>query len=288
MTKRTGLGRGLDALIPTSDNPSGAPQGVTQIPVNSISRNPHQPRTHFDAAGLDDLAASIREHGILQPLIVTQGPLPEQYTLIAGERRLLAARQAGLSSVPAIIRDATQQELVELALIENVQRSDLSPLEAAEAFRQLHDDFGLSQDEIATRVGKSRASIANTLRLLKLPEVVRQALADEKITEGHARALLGLPTHPAQANALETILRHELNVRQTEELVQRLRGEKPLPKPRLPRPAEIIDLEERLRERLGTKVNLSRRGQSGSLVIHFYSEEDLDSLVNKILGGGIN
>jgi ParB family chromosome partitioning protein len=287
MTKRSGLGRGLDALIPAYDEAGKDAEdnaGVTQLPVNAITRNPHQPRTHFDAAELDELAASIREHGILQPLIVTQGHAPELYTLVAGERRLLAARQAGLSSVPVIVREASQQQLVEWALVENVQRADLSPLEAADAYRQLHEDFHLSQEEIALRVGKSRVAVTNTLRLLRLPDIVKQALASGQISEGHARALLGLPTPQAQMAALETVLQKDLTVRQTEELVRRLCGEKPPARPKTPRPPEILDLEERLRKRLGTKVNLNQYGRGGSLVIHYYSDEELDALVGKILG----
>jgi ParB family chromosome partitioning protein len=234
MTKRSGLGRGLDSLIPNGEGFSGTAEpsgGVTQLAVNAISPNPRQPRVRFDPAELAELAASIREHGILQPLIVTQGQQPGQFTLIAGERRLLAARQAALETVPVIVREATQQELVELALIENVQRADLGPLEAAEAYRQLVEDFGLSHEGVAAHVGKSRVTVTNTLRLLKLPAVVQEAIAEERITEGHARALLALTTPQAQAAALQSILKHDLNVRQTEELVRRLSGERP---PRVP------------------------------------------------------
>ncbi len=287
MTKRSGLGRGLDSLIPTGGSLSSATPGVAELPVNAITRNPHQPRTHFDAAELDELAASIREHGVLQPLIVTRSATPDLYTLIAGERRLLAARQAGLAAVPVIIREASRQELLELALVENVQRADLSPLEAAEAYRQLHEDFHLSQEAVAARVGKSRVAVANTLRLLKLPEAIKQALAENRISEGHARALLALSTPQKQLNALETVLRQDLTVRQTEELARRLAGEKPPAKAHAAKAPEIADLEERLRTHLSTKVNLNRRGQGGSLVIHYYSEEELNALVEKILGEGV-
>jgi ParB family chromosome partitioning protein len=285
MTKRSGLGRGLDSLIPVlEESLSGLAAGVTQIPASAITRNPHQPRTRFDLAELDELAASIREHGILQPLLVTRGPTPELYTLIAGERRLLAARQAGLATVPVIVREASEEQMVELALIENVQRADLSPLETAEAYRQLNEDFSLSHDEIATQVGKSRVTVTNTLRLLKLPEAVKQALAEGRITEGHARALLMLNTPHAQIAALQTILKHEFNVRQTEELVRRLSGEKRPTRSRPVVPPEIASIEERLRQRLGTKVSLSPRGKGGTLIIHYYSDEELEALVEMIAG----
>ena len=283
MTKRTGLGRGLDALIPSRET-SFPENGVSQIPVGEILPNPRQPRSHFDPQELAELAISIREHGVIQPLIVTLGENSGQYVLVAGERRLLAARQAGLDTVPAIVREATQQELVELALIENVQRADLSPLEAGEAYRQLADDFNLSHEEIANRVGKSRVAITNTLRLLKLPPAVQTALAERLITEGHARALLALSSSQAQVAALQTIVRHEMNVRQTEELVRKLSGQKPAAVPKPPSPPEVVALEERLREHLGTKVHLNRRREGGTLVIHYYSDEELDTLVERILG----
>lgn len=282
MARKTGLGRGLDALIPTNESylPAG---GISQIPIEEIHPNPRQPRTKFDTEELSELVQSIQEHGIIQPLIVTQGSQPDTYVLIAGERRLMAARQAGLMSVPAIIREASEQQLVELALVENVQRADLSPLEAAEAFRQLAEDFALSHEEIAMQVGKSRVTVTNTLRLLKLPETVKQALAEGRISEGHARVLLGLPTPQAQAAALQTILRHELNVRQTEELVRKLTGQKPDRVTKPVAPPEIAALEERLRNHLGTRVNLKRGRKGGTLVIYYYSEEELDNLVDIIL-----
>jgi ParB family chromosome partitioning protein len=285
MTKRSGLGRGLDALIPSEESFTSAAEassGVTQLPVSAISPNPRQPRVRFDPAELAELAASIREHGIIQPLIVTQGEQPGQYILIAGERRLLAARQAALETVPVIVREATQQEFVELALIENVQRADLGPLEAAEAYRQLAEDFGLSHEAVAQHVGKSRVSITNTLRLLKLPPVVQEAISDERISEGHARALLALSTPQAQAAALQSILRHDLNVRQTEELVRRLSGERLPRAPRLGLPPELAAIEDRLRHRLGTKVSVNPSRKGGTLVIHYYSDEELDALVERI------
>jgi ParB family chromosome partitioning protein len=189
-----------------------------------------------------------------------------------------------MNTVPAIIRDASDQQLVELALVENVQRADLEPLEAAEAYRQLAEEFELSHDEIAARVGKNRVTITNTLRLLKLPEAVKRALAEGKVSEGHARAILALPTLEAQMAVLSTILKKELNVRQTEELVRKLAGSRPTPPPRPSPNPEALALEERLRQRLGTRVNLNHRRRGGTLVIHYYSEEELNSLVSLILG----
>ncbi len=284
--KRLGLGKGLDALIPGGETGDRTPSvsGVTEILIDDISPNPRQPRTHFNYEELEELTASIREHGVIQPLIVTHGDMPGMYTLIAGERRWQASKQAGLDRVPVIIREATDQERLELALIENIQRTDLSPLESAEAYRHLAEDFGLSQDAIAQRVGKSRVAVSNTMRLLKLPEKVRQILAEGRITEGHARALLGLSTQQAQIAALHTVLKNNLTVRQTEELVRKLTGQKPdrAAKPALP--AEIKELEEQLRNQLGTRVTLNHKRKGGTLVIHYYSDEELNALAEKLLG----
>ena len=284
MARRSGLGKGLDALIPGEVTESAASQGPSFVETSSIVPNPRQPREQMDSEELEDLANSIREHGILQPLIVTFDPLTGMYTLIAGERRLRAAGMAGLSQVPVIVRDADDQQRLELALIENVQRSDLSPLETAEAYRELADDFNLSHEEISARVGKSRVSVTNTLRLLKLPEAVLKALAEDKITEGHARALLGLSTSQSQIAALQSILSHELNVRQTEELVRKLTGHKPETKPEKVIEPAVQEIESRLRERLGTKVTLHHGNKGGTLTIHYYSDEELDGLINHLLG----
>lgn len=283
MPRRRGLGKGLDALIPGRE--SALPEsGVSLLPADQISPNPRQPRSRIDPQELAELAASIQEHGVIQPLIVTRGEQPGHYTLIAGERRLLAARQAGLQDVPAILREASEQQLVELALVENVQRADLGPLETAEAYRQLAEEFSLSHEEIAARVGKSRTAVTNTLRLLKLPLEIQQALAEEAISEGHARALLALPTPQAQKAALQTILKKGLNVRQSEELVRRLSGQRPERPPKPPSSPEVEAIEERLRQRLGTRVTLNRRGNRGRLIIHYYSDEELNSLIGLILG----
>lgn len=279
MSRRSGLGRGLDALIPGSETPSG---GVEFVPLEAVQPNPRQPRQRFDPQELSELAESIRAHGLLQPLIVAPSDQGNSYVLIAGERRLLAARQAGLSHVPAIVRQVSEQERLEMALIENVQRADLAPLELAEAYRQLNEEFDLSHEQIAARVGKSRVAVTNTLRLLKLPESVRQALAQGSISEGHARALLALPTTQAQAAALQTILKHNLSVRQTEELVRRLSGERPTPASAPPPPPEVQDLQSRLERALGTRVTLKRGRKGGRIIIHFYSDEELEALVERL------
>jgi ParB family chromosome partitioning protein len=279
MTPRSGLGKGLDALIPASSQPQ---EGILQVPVDSVRRNPRQPRMHFDPQELEELTASVREHGILQPLIVS-AEADGSYTLIAGERRLEAARRAGLRTVPVLVRQIGERERLELALIENLQRADLNPLEEAEAYRQLHEEFGLSHEEIARRVGKSRVAITNTLRLLSLAQPLKQALLEGAISEGHARALLTLSTPEAQVAALRTVLQQSLTVRQTEELVRKLSGERPQPKPaRLP-PPEIQALEERLRASLGTKVSLRHSRKGGVIAIHYYSEEELNALLEKLL-----
>ena len=283
MGRRSGLGRGLGALIPETEQPTG---GVAQVPVSAITPNPLQPRTVVDPEALSELAASIREHGLIQPLIVTQQG-PDRYQLIAGERRLQAARMAGLAQVPVIVKEATPQQALEMALVENIQRADLNPLEEAMAFRQLVDEFEMTQVQVADRVGKSRVAVTNTLRLLRLPAAVKQALVDGAIREGHARALLALSTKEAQVAALKTVMGKALSVRQTEELVRRLLAEPAPPKEAEPVSPELQALEEDFRETLGTKVNLyrSRKGQ-GRLVIHFYSEEELQALYDVIVGGG--
>jgi ParB family chromosome partitioning protein len=283
MAQKSGLGKGLDALLPAAEEQSQV-SGVRQISTDTIFPNPRQPRANFNTEELDELAASIREHGVIQPLIITVGDTPGSYILIAGERRLLAAKSIEMETVPVIIREASDQELVEIALVENVQRADLGPLETSEAYRQLSEDFGLSHEEIAARVGKSRTTITNSLRLLNLPEEVKQALVSEKISEGHARALLSLPSKKAQVAALNSILKLSLNVRQTEELVRKLGGEKPTVPAPPPADPEIKALEEQLRQHLGTKVSLNQKSNGGTLTIHYYSAEELDTLLAIILG----
>jgi ParB family chromosome partitioning protein len=289
--KRPGLGKGLDALIPS--HPEGEIlsdfNGVLEVPLDLIAANPHQPRRGFDDQKLKELAASIQQHGIIQPLVISsRGADQEQkYALIAGERRLRAARMAGLSTIPAILREADSQDHLVVALIENVQRSDLNPLEAATAFQALAVEYNLSHEEIAKRVGKSRSAVTNTLRLLDLPDVVQQAVRKEQISMGHARALLALDTIKAQSAALQTILTQELNVRQTEELVNKLKGKKKPKKPqKKAKSPELKALEEELQAALGTKVRLTRgaKGQ-GTITVHYYSDEEFNTILDRFLKG---
>ena len=300
-----GLGRGLDALIPpavSGTTPQGgqeatqAQAGVLTVPVTDIVPNPRQPRTSMPAEALSELAASIREHGMIQPLIVTRARPTDsaRYQLIAGERRWRAAQLAGLDAVPVLIKEATPQQLLELALVENIQRADLSPLEEAAAFQALMTEFRLSQHDVAERVGKSRVAIANTVRLLNLPDPLKALLSDGALTEGHARALLGLSSPEAMIRAAEQVVARELTVRQTEELVRRLqtvidaRGVEP----EEAAPAEDTDalltrrLEASFRDALGTKVALTRGRKGGKLIIHFYSDEELQTIYEQIVGVG--
>jgi ParB family chromosome partitioning protein len=282
MPQKSGLGRGLGALIPGGENVQIG-NGVMLVPVEMVLPNPRQPRNMIHPENLEELTLSVREHGVLQPLIVTLGESMGQYILIAGERRLQAARLAGLVNVPVLVREATDQQRLELAIIENVQRADLSALEEAEAYRQLAEDFELSHESIASRVGKSRVAVTNTLRLLRLPDSVKNALIEKRISEGHARALLALSTPEAQTAALHRVISQELNVRQTEELVRKLSGENPITKVKPPAPPDIVELEDRLRSSLGTKVSLRSGHKGGTLVIYFYSNEELDSLTARLL-----
>lgn len=287
--KRPGLGKGLDALIPS--HPEGEILeefgGVLEVPLALISANPHQPRRTFDEEKLNDLAASIKEHGIIQPLVLSAKEAEEEqkYALIAGERRLRAAHLAGLKTVPAVLREAEGQDHLLLALIENVQRADLNPLETATAYQSLAVEFSLSHEEIGKRVGKSRTSVTNILRLLDLPDVVQQAVRKNQISMGHARALLALPTIKGQSAALQTILTQDLNVRQTESLVTRLKGtKKPNPPVKDPRSPELKALEEDLQSALGTKVRITRSKKgAGTITVHYYTDEELNTLMDQLL-----
>lgn len=284
MAKKSGLGRGLDALIPGWEETRSAPssENVIQVAVTSISPNPQQPRKQFDDEQLEDLASSIREHGIIQPLILIQGSTSNRYSLIAGERRLRAAKLAGLTEVPAIVRTVTEQEQLEFAIIENVQREDLNPLERARAYQSLLESFSLTHDDIARRVGKSRVSVTNTLRLLNLPAVAQEALLNGEVSEGHARALLGLPNTRSIEAALDSVLSLNLNVRQTEALVNKLVGKVSRPSVKTTRSPEVEDLENRLRQFFHTKVNLNKGPRGGTISIAFYSDEELNAILDAL------
>ncbi|MBA2598580.1 MAG: ParB/RepB/Spo0J family partition protein [Chloroflexia bacterium] len=286
------MGRGLDALIPAFGE--GTPASTHDIDIDAISPNPYQPRLALDQEALETLAASIRVHGVIQPLVVTHGPERGRYVLIAGERRWRAARLAGLGAVPAVVKDAVPRAMLELALVENVVRADLAPLEEAAAYRQLIDDFGLTQAAVAERVGRSRVSVTNTLRLLALPDRVQRALGAGEISEGHARALLGLPTAPEQVAALEWVLEKGLSVRQTEELVRRwAAGETPPGERAAPDSRPEGDREATLRQAfidglqraLGTRVGFRPAKEGGgTLTIHCASDEELNALYTKLSG----
>ncbi len=281
MPPRSGLGRGLDALIP-GGTAGGSAAGATQVPIEAIARNPRQPRQNLREPEMQELAQSIRLHGMIQPLVVAPA-MGGSYILIAGERRLEAAKLAGLTTVPVVVRSASDQQLLELALIENVQRADLNAIEEAEAFRHLAKDFGLSHDAIAARVAKSRVAVTNTLRLLEASSAVKQALVDGKITAGHARALLALTSAKAQEIALHRVINLDLSVRQTELLARKLSGNRPAPKKPRRHSAEAADIERRLRASLGTKVSLKAGRKGGTLTIHYYSEEELEAILEKLL-----
>jgi ParB family chromosome partitioning protein len=288
--KRPGLGKGLDALIPI--HPTGEILsefgGVLEVPLELIASNPHQPRRGFNEDKLKELAASIQEHGVIQPLVLSaQDPVADsdqKYALIAGERRLRAAKLAGLSTVPAILREADSQDHLLVALIENVQRADLNPLETATAYQSLSVEFGLSHKEISKQMSKSRTAVTNTLRLLDLPDVVQQALRKDQISMGHARALLALPNIKAQSSALQTILTQELNVRQTEALVNKFKGKKQTKPPKKdPKSPELKSIEEELQSSLGTKVRLTRsKSGKGTITIHYYSDEEFNTLIDRL------
>jgi ParB family chromosome partitioning protein len=297
-----GLGRGLGALImntemQTTASPEVLAQadagGLQMIAVDQISPNPHQPRTQFDEVALRDLAASISAHGIIQPLIVTVAEAAEganQYWLVTGERRWRAAKLAGVSKTPAIVREASPQQLMEWALVENIQRADLNPLEEAAAYRSLMDEYGLTQADVADRVGKSRPAVANTVRLLQLPAVVQESVLSDTISAGHARALLPLSDQSSMVACLEQVLAKDLSVRQTENLVKQMldAGEKKVDKRH-----DIVDdaimlhyrdLEERFRASLGTRVSINRNEDgSGRITIHFYDDDDLQTLYKRVI-----
>ena len=278
--RHTGLGRGLGALIPQT-SPAGAVP--VDIPISRIKGNPYQPRQRVEQQALERLAASIAVHGVLQPVLVTE--VLDGYQLVAGERRVRAAQIAGLEHVPAIVRQMAPRDQLAVSIVENIQRADLNAMEEAHAYRQLADEFKLTQDEIGTQVGKARSTIANTVRLLDLEAVVQEALGDGHITEGHARALIG--TTPAMQRQLtDAIMSRGLSVRQTEELVRRLR-ERPavVSKSEAPVDDEMERLEEDLRRALGTKVILSRSRKGGRIVIEYYSDEEFSRLFERLTGG---
>lgn len=292
--RRGGLGRGLESLIssaPTSPPPSfqettGAEaNGLKYVPIDDIQPNPWQPRLHLNQEQLEELSASIRTHGVMQPLVVNQADEPGSYTLIAGERRWRASRLAGLTEVPVVVMDASPQTMLELAIVENVVRADLSPMEEAQAYKKLIEDFQLTQGEVADRVGKSRVAITNTLRLLNAPEQVQESLVRGEITEGHARAMLGLTSLPDQIEMLEHVRAKGLSVRQTEQQVRnwvRKPKQKEFERPEID--PETVRIESKLRDALGTRVTLRRNPNSGgSIHIEYFSDEQLQAICDRLM-----
>lgn len=287
-----GLGRGLEALLPAAppETDTAADDAAVQLlDVDAIDPNPQQPRRTFDEEELQELQDSIAEHGVLQPVLVARVPGSSRYQLIAGERRWQAARRADLTQVPAVVREVTADEYLILALVENLQRTDLNPLEAAAAFRQLIHDFGLTQEEVARQTGRSRMSVSNTIRLLNLSAEIKDYLVQGQLTEGHARALLGAPSPADQRELAERVIAEGLSVRQVEELVRRLReaaGRRSRAHPAPSKSPELTDLEGRLEQILGTRVEIvQRRGgrQGGRLVFHYFSDEQLTALCDHLL-----
>jgi ParB family chromosome partitioning protein len=290
MSKRGGLGRGLSALIPGAPEAGEATTGLLEVPANAIAPNPKQPRSRFDDETLKELAASIREVGILQPIVVRR--TGQGYEVVTGERRLRAAKLAGLATVPVVLRDSDDSDLLREALIENIHREDLNPIELGEAFRQLLDELGLKQEELADRVGVSRSHIANTIRLLALPFEVQQLLTDEKISAGHARALLALGDQEAITSLSLRVAAEDLSVRETEEIVRRFIETPAEPSPKKapsrsePTDSNLAEVEEILSEQLATRVVIRMGRRRGQVLIDFGSADDLDRIVSEIVGSG--
>jgi ParB family transcriptional regulator, chromosome partitioning protein len=280
-----GLGRGLSALIPQRDEGARPTQDLA---VSQIVPNPYQPRRSFDQAALDELAASVAEHGVLQPILVNE--TIDGYVLVAGERRWRAAQIAGLERIPAVVRSVAEREQLALALVENLQRANLSPLDEAHAFRRMIVEFGLTQEDVAARVGRSRSAVANTVRLLELPQLVQDAIASAAISEGHGRAIAGLDDETAQVQVLRLVTERGLSVRQTEELVRRLRAEPdgheaPAARMTSKENPELERIANGLRSALGTKVSLAAGRRGGRITIEYYDDDDLARLYERLTGG---
>lgn len=287
--RKRGLGRGLDALIPPATDEgwlaSVTPEttNIVEIDVERIKPNPFQPRRDMDQKALQELADSIRVHGMLQPVVVRQ--IEDGYQLVVGERRWRAAMVAGLRKLPAVIRQCSDQEMIEFALIENLQREDINPIEEAEAYFQLSRRFGLTQEEIAARVGKSRAAIANTMRLLQLPEEVMEAIRRGEITEGHGRALLSLDDERMILHAFTLIQRHSLSVRQSEDLVKRLKEQRErTPKAKREADPVLLSLQDAMQEKLQMRVRIKPARRGGIVEIRYLSDDDLQRLTEVVLG----
>lgn len=276
--KKRGLGKGLGALI---ESESMNNEEIAEIKINEIEPNTRQPRKNFDDEKLAQLAESIKQHGVVQPLIVSRDG--GRYKIVAGERRWRASRLAGLKTVPVIIKDLSSKQVMEVALIENIQREDLNPIEEAEAYERLIEEFGMTQEEISVTVGKSRPSIANSVRLLSLQEEIRKLIIEGEISSGHGRAILSIDSKPLQMKAVEEIIKKGLNVRDTEALVKRLTKKKEEKKQKAI-DIEYRAIEERLREIFGTKVQIMNNKKKGKILIEYYSEDELDRIITMVEG----
>jgi ParB family chromosome partitioning protein len=281
----------LSALIPATPGAgTAAGPGVDTVDIDLIVPNPHQPRARMEPEALQDLADSIREHGLLQPIVVTEASSslgPKTYQLIAGERRLQAARMAGVTRIPVVVREAAGAELLEIALVENLLREDLNPIEEARAFRRLNDEFGIRQEHIAKRIGRSRGTVTNTLRLLSLPKEIQESLSAGQITEGHARALLGVEDARVRLDLWRKILSDELTVRQAEQIARSLRGAGGAAAKRSVAKGRRVDphvraIEDDLRHALGMQVAVRRGSRGGSVMIRFHNDEELESIIERI------
>src|SRR6266850_198187 len=284
MNQKKVLGRGLGALIPQKAEPAphAHASGLAQIPIDQIQPNPYQPRRTFNEASIDELARSVREHGIVQPLVVMR--VGDKYKLIAGERRFRAAQKAGLATVPVVLKDLLKSgDALQIALVENIQREDLNPMEEANAYHQLHDEFGMTQEEIARRVGKERSTVANFLRLLRLPEAVKKLLASGQLSMGHARALLSVESAKKQEQLADRVVRRNLNVRQTEMMASES-SPKSVEKKEKEKDVFTRDAEEKLQRTLRTKVEIDRRRRGGVIHIRYGSEDELIRVVEDLMG----
>jgi ParB family chromosome partitioning protein len=289
MSKTRGLGKGLGALIPELAEENQSLDAQLEVNINEIQTNPYQPRKEFTDEKLSELAESIKIHGIIQPLLVRE-IAPDKYQLIAGERRLRAAKLVGLTEVPVVIREMTDQAMMEVALVENLQREDLNPIEEADAYQRLMNEFQLTQDEIAKKVGKSRPAIANMLRLLNLPTEIQTDLAQGTLTMGHARALLSLKTSDEQKRIWTQIQVQELSVRETEEFIRQLNTppivsretKKTVPRPSAGKDPNMMEIEDELQQVFGTKVVIKPTGSGGKIEIDYYSDEDFERICEKL------
>ncbi len=278
------LGKGLAALIDAKEIDNSASAYIPNFDINNIEPNPYQPRMHIDPEDLIEIADSIREKGIVQPLIITKQEGENKYFLIAGERRLKAAQLAGLNRIPVVIKESSPQEMLELALIENLQRKDLNPLEEANAFKQMIDEFGISQDEIAKKVGLSRVAVTNKIRLLNLPDEVKEDILNEKLSEGHARALLGIKDETSLVAAADLVAKREMSVRETEALVRKINyGRGISTKTWKKSDKETERYSNLLSKRLGFSANVIKMSKGGKVVIRYNTQDELQELVNKIL-----